>query len=384
MKLSRRGKHARRTMHTRRGKYTKHAVNHLRYKSKKFRASKIYTRGRGGGRVRTHKRGKRFQKGGNECETIAKVGEWISAPDNSYIANIPSVNLKYQKKKFWSTIAYSNFNVVLKISNNGKINIQFIRLDKNNIIHPISHLDMLSSPGLSDWTNMMGVKYSFNFPNNKNVFDCIIQAITKKKNEITDAAAAAAADAAAAATISKQNKIESQNKEIESGNLTVDIGDDAKNYVKFKSDLEKMASIVKDEDATPQKTQKVDKMVTDILSKQLNIMIQCNVKNCRTFPPKEDLEEIETLVEQLKRLAPKFCTQEILAQKTHMENLQLTPSTHDLPPYLQTQVDFSFKDKYLTNADGSLILDNQGRPQIVSPPPGTSSAKELAELPPNP
>jgi hypothetical protein len=65
MKISRRGKH---TKHARRGRHTKRAGKHLRYKSKskKFRASKRYHRGRGGGRVRTHKRGKRFHRGGVE------------------------------------------------------------------------------------------------------------------------------------------------------------------------------------------------------------------------------------------------------------------------------------------------------------------------------
>jgi hypothetical protein len=56
MKLSRRGKLARR------GKHTKRAGKHLRYKtkSKKFRASKRYHRGN----KRTYKRGKRFHRGG--------------------------------------------------------------------------------------------------------------------------------------------------------------------------------------------------------------------------------------------------------------------------------------------------------------------------------
>jgi len=63
MKLSRRGKH---TNHARRGKHTKRAGKHLRYKGKKVRGSKRYSRGRGGGRVRTYKRGRRFQRGGDQ------------------------------------------------------------------------------------------------------------------------------------------------------------------------------------------------------------------------------------------------------------------------------------------------------------------------------
>jgi hypothetical protein len=54
MKLSRRGKSARR------GRHTKHAGKHLRYKGKKVRGSKRYHRGH----KRTHKRGRRLQRGG--------------------------------------------------------------------------------------------------------------------------------------------------------------------------------------------------------------------------------------------------------------------------------------------------------------------------------
>jgi len=58
MKLSIRGKSVRR------GRHTKRAGKNLRYKGKKVRGSKRYNRGRGGGRVRTYKRGRRFQRGG--------------------------------------------------------------------------------------------------------------------------------------------------------------------------------------------------------------------------------------------------------------------------------------------------------------------------------
>jgi hypothetical protein len=54
MKLSRRGKSARR------GRHTKRAGKHLRYKGKKVRGSKRYHRGH----KRTHKRGRRLQRGG--------------------------------------------------------------------------------------------------------------------------------------------------------------------------------------------------------------------------------------------------------------------------------------------------------------------------------
>ena len=43
---------------------------------------------------------------------------------------------------------------------------------------------MLSSPGLSNWTNTEGVKYSFDFPENKGVFNCIREAIVNKYKEL--------------------------------------------------------------------------------------------------------------------------------------------------------------------------------------------------------
>ena len=64
MKISRRGKLARR------GKHTKRAGKHLRYKikSKQFRASKRYHRGN----KRTYKRGRRLHGGGTEVVTDVK------------------------------------------------------------------------------------------------------------------------------------------------------------------------------------------------------------------------------------------------------------------------------------------------------------------------
>ena len=181
MKLSRRGKSSRRVRHTKR------TGKKLRYKSKKFRASKRYHRGH----KRTYKRGKRLQRGGDKCDTIVKVESWmrdninVNESMNSNYAHIVKVNLKYQKDKFFSTVENSDFGVVLKILDTGTIYIKFSRLgDDKGIKHVITDLAMLSSPGLSNWKNMEGVKYSFDFPENKGVFNCIREAIVNKYKEL--------------------------------------------------------------------------------------------------------------------------------------------------------------------------------------------------------
>ena len=66
MKLSRRGKSARR------GRHTKRAGKHLRYRGKKVRGSKRYHRGH----KRTHKRGRRLQRGGLKPNTNIFVLPW--------------------------------------------------------------------------------------------------------------------------------------------------------------------------------------------------------------------------------------------------------------------------------------------------------------------
>ena len=98
MKLSRRGKSARR------GRHTKRARKNLRYKGKKVHGSIRYHRGH----KRTYKRGKRLQMGGENCETIAKVELWVrddknvNTSMNSNFAHINKVTLKYQKNKFFA------------------------------------------------------------------------------------------------------------------------------------------------------------------------------------------------------------------------------------------------------------------------------------------
>lgn len=221
-------------------------------------------------------------------------------------------------------------------------------------------------------------EYNFNFPKNNDNLQTIIAAIRAKIEQLNAAADAAATEAA----ISRQKEIESQNVQIESGGRNVSVGEFTENYEQFKSNLEKLALVVKDEDTTIEKTQNVDRMVTKILKKQLDIMIQCNVTNCKTYPPNDELKEINDLVEQLTKLAPKLYEEKIQQQKDRIAKLRLaspTTSMHDLPPWAQYQVDFSFGDKYLTNPDGSFVLDPQGRLQLAPRPQGPSSQKELAE-----
>ena len=79
---------------SRRGKHTKRAGKHLGYKSKskKFRASKRYHRGRGVWRVRTHKRGKRFHRGG-----ASTLQEKITRIKNESIQNKENLTFDYKR-----------------------------------------------------------------------------------------------------------------------------------------------------------------------------------------------------------------------------------------------------------------------------------------------
>ena len=181
MKLSRRGKH---TKHSRRGRrHTKRAGKHLRYRGKKVRASKRYHHVH----KRTYKSGRRFQMGGEKCDTMIKMEWWTrDASTNSYSTVISSVYLKYLKQMSFSKGESNSFKVVLKISDNGTtIDIKFIRQDDKAVEHSITDFQMLSSPGLSKWKNKEGQNYNFDFPENQDVFRCIREAIEKKKEVIT-------------------------------------------------------------------------------------------------------------------------------------------------------------------------------------------------------
>jgi hypothetical protein len=92
MKLSRRGKSARR------GRHTKRTGKHLRYKGKKVRASKRYHRGH----KRTHKRGRRLHMGGGLCtggynEGFEKIVDNEREVKYSNSASNKTVSLRYEK-----------------------------------------------------------------------------------------------------------------------------------------------------------------------------------------------------------------------------------------------------------------------------------------------
>ena len=115
MKISRRGKLARR------GKHTKRAGKHLRYKtkSKKFSGSKRYHRGN----KRTHKRGKRFHRGGEKgCESL-EFTDWTTntisgSGNNEHTADgNPNIFLTYKKKGSLMSVP-SDFSIEFKIRTN--------------------------------------------------------------------------------------------------------------------------------------------------------------------------------------------------------------------------------------------------------------------------
>ena len=108
MKLSRRGKQARR------GRHTKRAGKHLRYKSKKFSGSKRYHRGN----KRTYKRGKRFHRGGEERVDGGKIDKKkpgvvidLSNTTNITDADITETNIAFYPEgyKKWFTTRNSMY-----------------------------------------------------------------------------------------------------------------------------------------------------------------------------------------------------------------------------------------------------------------------------------
>jgi len=243
------------------------------------------------------------------------------------------------------------------------IYIQRIEIDPSNANFTVHSIEELTDDRkLNEWTRKdknsgEENKYNFNFPESRNNLRTISEAITAKINELT----IAAADALAAATIAKQEEIKLQNQDIELGKRSVSIGDSTENYLTFKNDLEKLASTIKNEDTTPDKTQKVDNMVTNILKKRLDMMIRCNVTSCRFSYPREDLEEIDNLVERLKLLAPKLYEQNIEAQKARTATSQLTTSSHNFPRYAYDAESHAEPNipnirKYATDSDGSTLV----------------------------
>jgi hypothetical protein len=192
MKISRRGKH---TKHARRGRHTKHAGKKLRYKSKKFRASKRYHRGRGRGRVRTHKRGKRFHRGGEEfeCNLTVKNDE---TGKQFYRQVLGNQDLFFKKnkvlvqgepsQKFKITLSV---DYVTSVFNGSLFYVNFMRNAKDGriIIHNITDLAYFSDKSkqrntLNDVTT--DDRYDFSDTRNETLFKNIQKCITDQLAEV--------------------------------------------------------------------------------------------------------------------------------------------------------------------------------------------------------
>jgi hypothetical protein len=187
MKLSRRGKSARR------GRHTKRAGKKLRYRGKKVRGSKRYHLGH----KRTHKRGRRLQRGGEPCDEIAKIEEWridINGPhifQDSHVNSIPKVMLRNKKSFSFSPIV-TGFNVVLRILRDKTLRIEFIR-DNFSEKYIIRDLNMFNTPKSREWIGVQlgdetveKGKCSFDYPQNKEIFNCIEQAIRERLARMED------------------------------------------------------------------------------------------------------------------------------------------------------------------------------------------------------
>ena len=108
MKLSRRGKSARR------GRHTKRTGKKLRYKGKKVSGSKRYNRGH----KRTYKRGRRFQRGGGGEPLKCKFTEPTEDSKGFYELTISERDLFFKKRGVLIQGSPSQkFTITLKVSN---------------------------------------------------------------------------------------------------------------------------------------------------------------------------------------------------------------------------------------------------------------------------
>ena len=204
MKLSRRGKHTKRA---RRGRHTKHAGKKLRYKSKKFRASKRYHRGRGGHTKKLY--GRRVKKGGTVTfqEIIA-----TQDPSNPSITNYTvqgSIDtIKYKKTSGLSiTSGESPFQIEIKSTNKGltangrnytgqiEVNIIFKRVNPpeviytmrsiklNNIVKSITDGSNETVEGINQVDNAKA-NYNFSFKENTDNFNNIQKKVVEIQEKI--------------------------------------------------------------------------------------------------------------------------------------------------------------------------------------------------------
>jgi hypothetical protein len=110
------------------------------------------------------------------------------------------------------------------------------------------------------------------------------------------------------------------------------------------------------------------------------------------YNKEEKIKEIEDLTKKLEESSPNLSME--LSRERHAqlekdalaynEHQLLNPvndntSIHDLPPLAQKQVGPGSSNVYLTDKDGSPILNNQGMLQLAPRYDGPSSYRELEE-----
>jgi len=155
MKLSRRGKSARR------GRHTKRAGKHLRYKGKKVRGSKRHHRGH----KRTYKRGKRLQRGG------------VRGVMDSVVIDETDLNLLYKKKGSLLPIP-NDFKIIIDYFSPNNISIRLWRKKDNRYIGQIMKqeteiIDFLKGSNNFTFTAEDDSVYDFNYSKNSNALKYI-------------------------------------------------------------------------------------------------------------------------------------------------------------------------------------------------------------------
>ena len=193
-------------------------VSRKRFRNKKSRSGyrKKHTKTQKGGKrgrdqkrmgARTHKRGKRFHRGGVDCYESLQVKDYTT--EKAVVVSKDNILLRYKKEGPISTAEKKPFNVevygyngsiegdCLTSSSVGKIVLERQTPDKVTITMQFRLLGMRDERAeiLSNGSGDNNSKYSFNFPENgkffKNVFDTISVNNTEKKDAKENATKAA-------------------------------------------------------------------------------------------------------------------------------------------------------------------------------------------------
>ena len=200
MKLSRRGKH---TKHARRGRHTKRAGKHLRYKSKKFSASKRYHRGRGRGGHTKKLYGRRVKKGGSVTfQEIIATQDSSNPSITNYTVQGRIDTIKYKKTSGLSiTSGESPFQIEIKSTNKRnytsqiEVNIIFKRenppeviytmrsIKLDNIVMSITNGSNETVEGTNQVDNVKA-NYNFSFKENTDNFKIIQKKVAEIQEKI--------------------------------------------------------------------------------------------------------------------------------------------------------------------------------------------------------